>query len=148
MNISISNFIQYNEWLASGSRPKTEQIQELKNNGFEVVLNILPLTAKNPLADEDIQVKKAGMKYQHLPLDYTNVIPELYELFKSTLNSFSGEKTFVHCGGNIYSSNLVHMYLVLEKEMTETESSQYLLKIHKPTEIWINYFKSFGMIGI
>lgn len=145
MQITIKNFISHNQWISSGSRPTAEQIIELRQNGFDAVLNIVPLTAKNPLPDENVIVESLDMQYVHLPLDYTDVAPELYESFKNALHGLSTKKVFVHCGGNIYSSNLLHMFLVLETGMDESSSLQLVLKVHTPSDIWFRFFESFGM---
>lgn len=115
MDITIKNFISYTQWIASGSRPTAEQIYELKQNGFDAILNIMPLNAKNPLPDEDKITERLNMKYLHLPLDFSLVTNDLYEAFKNALQKFSTNKVFVHCGGNIYSSNLLHMFFSFRK---------------------------------
>jgi hypothetical protein len=63
------------------------------------------------------------------------------------LNSLEGKKVFMHCGGNIKTSNLIHIYHVLEKGMNEQKSFDTLRKIQNPENKWLFYFKKMGLKG-
>lgn len=63
------------------------------------------------------------------------------------MNGLAGHKIFVHCGGNIKSSNLIHMYQVLMNGKEEKDSFGILTKIQSPESKWFDYFRSFGMKG-
>jgi protein tyrosine phosphatase (PTP) superfamily phosphohydrolase (DUF442 family) len=146
--MNIQNFYQYNEMLASGAQPSSGDISGLKENGFEVVVNISPVSARNSLKEESQLVEQQNMDYVHFPVDCSNLRTIHYNTFKGIMNSIEDKKVFVHCGGNIKSSNLIHMYNVLEKRADEAESLQILKKIQNPEEKWFAYFKSMGMQGI
>ena len=146
--MNISNFYQYNNALASGAQPSPEQIEQLKRNGFQAIVNISPLSAKNALKDEALLVEQHEMDYVHFPVDCSNLRPFHYSTFKGILNGLEGKKVFVHCGGNIKSSNLLHMYHVLEKQADELESHRILRQIQNPEEKWYTYFKFMGMQGL
>ena len=144
----IGNFYQYSENLASGAQPTEEEIAELKKDGFEVVYNISTSSAKNALPNEAARVEKEGMYYIHFPVDCTNLQPIHYETFEGIMNGVKNKKVFVHCGGNIKSSNLIHMYDVLGNEKDEAESLTTLREIQQPEDKWFVYFKQMGMKGI
>ena len=59
----ISNYFEYNDKLAAGGQPTPEQIEELKKSGFDVVVNISPVSAKNALHNEHQLVEQNGMDY-------------------------------------------------------------------------------------
>jgi protein tyrosine phosphatase (PTP) superfamily phosphohydrolase (DUF442 family) len=144
----INAFYQYSEKLAAGGQPSPENLQQLKNAGFDVIINISPASAKNALHDEHRLVENLKMDYIHFPVDCSNLRDIHYLTIRALLNSMEGQKVFMHCGGNIKTSNLIHMYNVLEKKMDEKESLQTLLKIQKPEAKWFSYFKKMGMQGI
>jgi protein tyrosine phosphatase (PTP) superfamily phosphohydrolase (DUF442 family) len=146
--MNIHNFFQYNDKLSSGAQPGPEQIEQLKNNGFEVIVNISPASARNALKEEAQLVEQHKMDYIHFPVDCSNLRPIHYNTFKGIMNGLEGKKVFVHCGGNIKSSNLLHMYHVLEKGIDEAESFKTLRKIQNPELKWFGYFRSYGMMGI
>jgi protein tyrosine phosphatase (PTP) superfamily phosphohydrolase (DUF442 family) len=146
--MSIYNFFQYSPALASGAQPTPEQIQALKAEGYEAVVNISPISARNALINEANLVEQLQMDYVHFPIDCSNLRPLHFNTFRGIMNGLEGKKTFVHCGGNIKSSNLLHMYHVIEKGIDEKQSLQTLLKIQKPEAKWFAYFKAMGMQGI
>jgi protein tyrosine phosphatase (PTP) superfamily phosphohydrolase (DUF442 family) len=146
--MEIQNYYQYNEFLASGAQPIAEQLSVLKQNGFEVLVNISPASARNALKEEAHLVEQHNMDYVHFPVDCSNLRPMHYTTFKGIMNGLEGKKVFVHCGGNIKSSNLIHMYHVLEKQAEEAESLKTLRNIQEPEEKWFNYFRQMGMQGL
>jgi protein tyrosine phosphatase (PTP) superfamily phosphohydrolase (DUF442 family) len=146
--MDIQNYYQYNEKLSSGAQPSLEQIEGLKQKGFDVVVNISPVSARNALKEEAQIVEQHKMDYIHFPVDCSNLRPLHFDTFKGIMNGLEGKKVFVHCGGNIKSSNLLHMYHVLEKGVNETESLNILKKIQNPEAKWFDYFKLMGMQGI
>ncbi len=143
--MTINNYYQYNQNLASGAQPTAEQIAELKKEGFEVVFNISPSSTRNALLNEAALVEQNKMDYIHFPVDCSNLRPIHFQTFRGILNGVEGKRVFVHCGGNIKSSNLIHMYHVIEKQMDEAESLEILRKIQDPEEKWFTYFRQHGM---
>ena len=125
--MEIQNYFKHNQTLSSGAQPTIEQINELKRQGFEAIVNISTPSAKNAIAEEAIYVEKNGMDYVHFPVDCSNLKPTHYQIFKGIIKGFENKKTFVHCGANIKSSNLIHMYQVLEMGKSEEESLKELL---------------------
>lgn len=148
MNSTIFNFYQYNELLAAGGQPSAEQLAELKEGGFEAVVNLSPSSTRNYLPNEAQLTEELGMHLVHFPVDCSKLEELHFSMFKQIMQSLEGKKVFVHCGGNVKSSNLIHMYQVLEKGHDEEESLVHLKKIQQPEEKWFRYFKQFGMQGL
>ena len=145
---SIGRFHRYDEELASGAQPSPEQLGALREEGFEAVVNITTPSARNALANEASIVEGLGMDYVHFPVDCSNLRPLHYRTFRGILAGLEGRRVFVHCGGNIKSSNLLHMYLVLEKGLPEEESLAILKSIQDPEPKWFAYFAAMGMAGL
>lgn len=145
---TITNFYQYSKNLAAGAQPTVDDFIELKNEGFDVIFNISPYTTRNAIHNEAEIIEKLGLYYVHFPVDCSNLKPLHYKTFEGILNGLRGKKVFVHCGGNIKSSNLIHIYDVLVNGKDEKESLQTLYKIQNPEEKWFDYFKLLGMKGV
>jgi protein tyrosine phosphatase (PTP) superfamily phosphohydrolase (DUF442 family) len=146
--MNISNYFQHNDFISSGAQPSPKHIALLKEKGFEVIFNISPLSARNALKEEAQLVELHQMDYVHFPVDCSNLRPVHYKTFSGIMKSLEDKKVFVHCGGNIKSSNLIHMYQVLEKGVDEAESLRILRQIQAPEEKWFAYFKRMGMQGL
>lgn len=141
----INNYYAYSELLSAGGQPTAEQLGILKEAGVELILNISPVSARNALHNEHQLVEILRMDYVHFPVDCSNLRTFHYATFRNILKSAEAKKTFVHCGANIKSSNLIHMYQVLEKGLNEKDSLQVLLSIQQPEEKWFRYFHELGM---
>jgi len=148
MNHTIGNYFQYSPLLSSGAQPTEAEIALLKADGFEAIFNISPSSARNALQNEAAIIERSGMDYAHFPVDCSNLRPVHYQTFKGIMNGLKDKKLFVHCGGNIKSSNLLHMYDVLENNVDETESLKTLKKIQNTEAKWFLYFKKMGMKGV
>ena len=148
MNHSISNYFQYTDVLAAGAQPTVDQFIDLKDDNFDVIFNISPYSARNAIKSEGEIVEKLGLDYVHFPVDCSNLRPLHYKTFEGIMNGLKDKKVFVHCGGNIKSSNLIHMYDVLVNGKNENESLKTLKQIQNPEDKWFDYFQSFGMQGL
>jgi len=100
--------------LATAAQPTKEHFAWVKEQGFEVVVNVSTNTARNFLRDEDVIVAAAGMQYVHSPVDCSNLQPSHYETLRDVLRSLTGKKALVHCAANVKASGMVHVYRVRE----------------------------------
>lgn len=144
----IMNYFRYNDTLAAGGQPSPEQIKSLHNEGIEIIVSISPTSTRNYLPEEPELIESLGMHYIHFPIDCSNLQEIYYATFKGIMDSLEGKNVFIHCGGNIKTSNLIHMYQVLEQGLDEQESLKVLKKIQQPEEKWFSYFKKMGMQGL
>ncbi len=144
----IVNYFQYHPKLAAGGQPTEYQLQALREAGFEAIVNLSPVSTRNYLHPEAGLVEALGMHYVHLPVDCSALTEIHYTAFSALLKSFGDQKVFIHCGGNIKSSNLIHMYRVLECGIDEQASLRELRRIQTPEEKWFSYFRQMGMQGL
>ena len=148
MTKNIFNYYEYNSKLAAGGQPTEEQLKAISDEGFNAIINLSPVSTRNYLPTETELAEKFGLDLIHFPVDCSNLKDRHYRVFSSILKQFEDKKVFVHCGGNIKSSNLVHMYNVLEKGVNEADSLKELKLIQEPEEKWFSYFKEMRMQGL
>jgi protein tyrosine phosphatase (PTP) superfamily phosphohydrolase (DUF442 family) len=138
-------FHQYHQSLASAAQPSLEQFKELKAQGWDVILNLSPASTRNALRDEALVVEQLSMDYVHFPVDCSELRPSHYQTFRDILKALEDRRVVVHCGGNIKSSNLIHMYQVLENRVPVETSLATLKTIHDPEPKWFTYFEAMGV---
>jgi len=143
----LPRYFKIDDNFATGAQPTTEGLTLLKENGYTAVVNLSPVSTPNYLSGEGEITEGLDMAYVHFPVDCSNLQDRHYNVFSNIMKGLEGEQVFIHCGGNIKSSNLMHMYRVIEKKEEEKESLEDLLKIQDPEEKWFDYFKRFGMAG-
>jgi len=140
------NFHRYDDRLASAAQPTAEELGQLRDEGFEAVVNLSPASTRNALGNEAALVEGLGMDYVHFPVDCSNLRPLHYRSFRGILRGLEGRKVLVHCGGNIKSSNLVFMYQVLELGIPADQALAELKTIQDPEQKWFAYFEGMGIM--
>lgn len=102
----ILNIIKVNELLYTSGQPTINEFNELKDNGFEVIIN---LSSKSIEKEDDI-ISTLGMSYFHIPVDFDE--PEVYQvkLFLNILQSLGSNKVLVHCDKNYRVSAFMYVY--------------------------------------
>lgn len=143
---NIPQFQKVNDSLALGGQPQAGSIEWLAQKGFKTILNISPASTPNYVANEGSLAADNGIQYVHYPVDCSNLQTEHYETFAGILNTFrSLGPVFVHCGMNIKSSGLAHIYRVKELEETEEYALEELLKTPEHEAKWFDYYKQFDL---
>lgn len=131
--------------MSAGGQPTGEQLNKLKDEGTQVIINLSPTSTKNYLAEEAQIVEKSNMDYVHFPVDCSNLKPEHYKTVSNLLKLNSDKKVFIHCGGNIKTSNLIYMYKILEENVSKNEAMSELTNIQQPEQKWFKYFEQMGV---
>ena len=78
----IYNFRAIGERLGTAGQPKEEQIQMVRDAGFQAVVNLALPTSDNALPNEGSLVTALGMAYVHIPLDFKKPDAQDFRAFK------------------------------------------------------------------
>ncbi len=139
---NILNYIKINENISTAGQPTKEQLQLIKDENFEVVINLALSSATNALENEDRVVTELGMTYIHIPVDFEK--PKLSDAkqFLLLLQAFEGKKVFVHCAKNYRVTAFIYLY---HKHILNTHFDNIDLSMFEewsPNENWQNLMKS------
>ncbi len=137
----ILNYIKINELISTAGQPTKEQFQAIKDEGFEIVINLALSTATNALENEDKIVTQLGMTYIHIPVDFEN--PQISEVkqFLNIMQALAANKVFVHCALNYRVSAFMYVYhkYILQTPFEEVDLS--LIEEFMPDEKWQRVMK-------
>lgn len=81
-------------WTAGQPRPAHWPL--LKQAGVKAVIN-LRLPEEHRAADEESQVKEAGLRYIHIPMSYTKPTEENVEQFLKATDDAQNRPALIHC---------------------------------------------------
>lgn len=134
--------------IAAGAQPTPQDLQDLQGEGFTTIINISPSNARNFLSNESEITTSLGMKYHYLPIDCSNLQPEMYRDFEALLDHAlrpANAKVFIHCGMNVKSSGMLHIYRIRKLGQTKEQAQKALQETpgHEPK--WEKYWTSWGL---
>jgi protein tyrosine phosphatase (PTP) superfamily phosphohydrolase (DUF442 family) len=132
---NIYNFVQISDKLATAGQPRAEQLQVIKDAGYEIVINLANLDTKYDLPNEDELVKGLGMDYVHIPVVWSSPEPEDLHQFFATMDANSDKKVFVHCIANMRVSAFTMLYRVIKQHVPYEEAESAMLSIWNPEEV-------------
>lgn len=107
---SILNYIKINENISTAGQPSVEQFVKIKDENFDVVINLALSSATNALENEDKVVSELGMTYIHLPVDFEEPKLSDLNLFLRIMNSIKDKKVFIHCAKNYRVTAFMYVY--------------------------------------
>ena len=140
--MDAENTHQVFDWLWTSGQLSEKDIARLPALGIGAVINLALPTSLNALPGEAEFVKRQGIAYIHIPVDWER--PELYQLtqFFDTLKAFEGRKVWVHCAKNMRASAFIYLYRRLCLAESEEASAHPMQKVWVPNETWQAFIRS------
>ncbi len=135
----ITNFLQYSDSFASAGQPTREQLETVKEHGFERVVYIAFTNNSNALADEDQIVKGLGMEYMHVPVDFNNPLPADFYAFADSMQRDTGKKTLLHCQVNARATAFSFLYRVIYEGVSVAEAKADMNTVWQPNAVWRDF---------
>ncbi|MDI9634294.1 protein tyrosine phosphatase family protein [Geitlerinema splendidum] len=132
----IYNYLPLSDSIGTGGQPTVEQFAELKQAGYEVVVNLALSTSTNAIPDEAEIVASQGMSYVHIPVEWENPTLEDIQRFFATLQANADKRVFVHCAMNMRVSAFMYLYRRLQQQVDEDAARRSLEEIWTPNPTW------------
>lgn len=130
---TIRNFQVVTDRLASAGQIGYEQIPLLRDEGYEVVVN-LAVAEEERNGREGFLVAQSGLAYVHIPVDWSEPRVRDVELFFDVMEANRGRKTFVHCFANMRASVFVYLYRTLVEGVPEADARATMNEVWDPAE--------------
>ncbi|MDX1495433.1 MAG: protein tyrosine phosphatase family protein [Longimicrobiales bacterium] len=131
---TIRNFQTVSDRLASSGQIAYEQIPLLREQGYEVVVN-LAIADEERNAREGYYVTREGLAYIHIPVDWNEPSLDDVELFFDVMRANEGRKVYVHCFANMRASAFVYMYRTLVEGVPEAQARATMNEVWDPWEL-------------
>jgi protein tyrosine phosphatase (PTP) superfamily phosphohydrolase (DUF442 family) len=135
----ISNYREYSATFASSGQPTKKQLGILKNNGFERIVYIAFTNSGNAYTDEDQLVRKLGMDYVQIPVDWETPTTNDFYAFAGTMETGPARKTLLHCQVNYRASAFSFLYRVIYQGVSVADAKRDLNDVWQPNETWKEY---------
>ena len=138
----IYQFRAVGSGLGTAGQPTAIQFEQVRQAGFEAVINLALPTSDNALPNEGGIVTGLGMSYAHIPVDFKAPRPEDFQMFCGVMEAFRDRRVFVHCAANMRVSAFVFLYRVLAQGVAVAEAERDLYAIWQPDLVWSQFIRS------
>lgn len=127
--------------LGTAGQPTEEQFHLIREHGFEAVINLALPTSDNAIPNEGAIVAGLGMRYVHIPVDFSSPKAEDFRAFCGVMGAFEGQRVFVHCAANMRVSAFVFLYRVMHQRTPAADAQVDLHAIWRPDETWSRFIE-------
>lgn len=138
----INNFYRINDNIATSGQPGLDQFVSIKEEDFDVIINLAKVDSPGAIEDEASVVESLGLDYVHIPVDFRE--PTLSDLkkFFATMDRYKINNIFVHCACNWRVAVFVFLYRTVRCDVPVSVAITDMLAVWKPDEIWQPFIDS------
>jgi protein tyrosine phosphatase (PTP) superfamily phosphohydrolase (DUF442 family) len=137
----IYNFRSLGDKLGTAGQPSEEQLRQVREAGFQAVINLALPTSDNALANEGSVVTALGMSYIHIPVNFQSPARSDFSVFCGVMEALNERPVFVHCAANMRVSAFIFLYRVIFKNVPASEAERDLHAIWEPDEVWNGFIQ-------
>ncbi len=135
MDIEASyNFRRITESLTTSGIVPPDALQALRDQGYEVVVNLLPSTSREAVANEREIVEAQGIEYIYIPVDFGQPTSADFAAFSDAMHRIEDKKVHVHCAANFRVSAFTSLYLVRRGVWDVEHATNFIHSIWQPLE--------------
>jgi uncharacterized protein (TIGR01244 family) len=128
------NFRRIHERLTTSGLVSVAQLSDLRSEGYDAVINLLPDSSEHAVADEARIVRDQGLDYVYIPVDFQAPTHADLEAFASAMDTRAGGKVHVHCAANYRVSAFYSLYALRNGLCTEDEANELVQDVWNPAE--------------
>jgi protein tyrosine phosphatase (PTP) superfamily phosphohydrolase (DUF442 family) len=135
MSIETSrNFRKITDTLTTSGTVEPEELQALRAQQYEVLINLLPDTGAYAVSNERGIVESQGIEYIHIPVDFKRPTSSDYFQFATAIDRACEKKVHVHCAANYRVSAFCSLYLVSRGVWSVEQGTAFIRGVWQPSE--------------
>ena len=137
------NFHAFNDRLATSGQPSKGQIHDIADEGYEVLINLVPPDADDAIPEEATLAASLDMMYINIPVPFDEPTPAHLKAFIGFMNTLEDRKVWVHCQVNARVSAFMYQYLTKVKGYSDEDATSPLMTKWRPKmdDIWQTFME-------
>lgn len=139
----IFNYLYLNEKLSSSGMPTPEQVKEIAEAGKTVVINLATEKSEGAIPNEEELVTALGMKYIHIPVDWSHPTTENLAEFFAAMDTHKDNDIFVHCQANYRATAFISLYRIQRLGWKKSDAYAIMNKMWNPEDfpVWEKFME-------
>jgi protein tyrosine phosphatase (PTP) superfamily phosphohydrolase (DUF442 family) len=142
MLAEITNYRQYSDTFASSGQPDVTQLKAAADSGVKRVIYLAFTDDETAIEHEDRSVKKLGMEYIHIPVDFMAPTLTDFQQFASVMQQAPDTNTLLHCQVNFRASSFSLLYRVIYLDVPVVEAKEAFDSVWQPNEVWFRFIQA------
>ncbi|MFP6808514.1 MAG: protein tyrosine phosphatase family protein [Pseudomonadales bacterium] len=138
----ISNYRQYSKAFSSSGQPSAAQLKRLSKSGVERVIYLAFTDDDSAIDHEDSIVKKLGMDYIHIPVDFMKPTLNDFQTFAQVMQHAPKKNTLVHCQVNFRASTFSMLYRTIFLGIPLGHAKEPFDSVWEPSPQWYQFIES------
>ena len=138
---TIYNWRRLDCRITTSGQPTEAQLAEIHALGIRHIVNLGLHTHEKALPDEAASVRRLGMTYIHIPVDFQNPTDRDFEKFCSVMEQLKDVPVHVHCIANARVSAFFYRYRRNVLGMDEAQARADMEEVWRPKGVWAEFVK-------
>ena len=137
----IQNFVAIDDTYGTSGQPTEVQLCLIAEQGYDAVVNLGLEDPRYCLADEEASIRRLGMSYHHIPVDFQHPTSRNFDQFREVMLGYEDRKVFVHCAANLRVSCFMALFGESDLGWSSERADAHFRKLWSPNEIWTRFFE-------
>jgi protein tyrosine phosphatase (PTP) superfamily phosphohydrolase (DUF442 family) len=134
--IQAPNVVPISAKLVTSGQPTAVALAKLAIQGFGAVIYLAPPTVSDAVPGEADIVRRQGLEFINIPIQFGNPTDADFEAFVGALNRLGDRKVLVHCQVNMRASTMTFLYRVIVGHEKPEQAYESVAKVWSPEGPW------------
>lgn len=136
VDIQAPNVVPISAKLVTSGQPTSSALAKLSALGFGAVIYLAPQTVPDAVADEENIVRRQGMQFINIPIQFGNPTKADFEAFVKVMRELNGTKVLVHCQVNMRASSMTFLYRAIVGRENPDKAYEAVAQVWSPEGPW------------
>lgn len=136
---SIYNWHRLDGRITTSGQPTEAQLADIHAIGVRHIINLGLHSHEKALPDEAGSVRRLGMTYIHIPVDFQNPTEADFDRFRAAMAELDDVPVHVHCIANYRVSAFFYRYRRAVLGVEDSQARADLEQIWQPEGVWAEF---------
>jgi len=137
--VDTPNWRRLDGRITTSGQPSGAQLEGLHGLGVRTIINLGLQSHEKALPDEHAAVTALGMRYVHIPVDFSRPTAEDFTRFCDAMAVDRDHPVHVHCIANFRVSAFIYLYQRDVLNVPEVEARALMDSVWQPGGVWAGF---------